>query len=726
MLTLDPFRLFRPMAPSPRQVVAVLLFAAAAVAARAGPEGGATVRGTGHLTANVSQAPDLTWHAQQGGDLAALVAVDGAANRRMYIAVGSRIDVYDVTDAERPVRIGRSATLPAPALAMRVSGRYLYAAAYRSGLHVFDITGADPERVGVLWLPGAGTVDLDVHDGVAFMGDRALGLRVVDVADPASPRLLGTVALRAEPGAAELMEIRALARHGSDLAVLATDPSVTATYRHGLVILDAGNPLALRERGRVRFDASNPMGLIWRGDHAYIGTDHGLLVAGVADPGAPSVLGMTDRPAGSQVGGPLCDAGARLFQRAVTGAETGLVEYALDDPAAPRVAAIHGGEPWGRQVAQSNRLYAVTNVSGQIGVYDLPDGGPPLRRAVIKAPAFVADAVWDGDRVWFSGAKGLHTLSAADPDRDAALLRTDWGIARLALQDSRLYVAAGRDGLRTLDVSDPAAPRELASLPLVPPAVQLRNVVVAGDRGYALAWRGRSGLPSDLWVLDLARPEGPAVVGTLPVDLGWNGMAQLAPVGHRLLISSDSGPASREIVVVDVHDAAAPREVHRMRLAEHVWTMVTGADGVVYVGTDSGLLGLEVHGGPDYIITERVRWRAGEEGAERSVRGIGWQGNRLFALLTFAPAPPVGSYDQPTDAHGHGAALRVLDVEADGRLVPRDELPLAASLNSSAAYRVLAADGFVSVAGGYMGLTLLRQGSAAPAPIYLPRLLGGG
>jgi hypothetical protein len=160
-----------------------------------------------------------------------------------------------------------------------------------------------------------------------------------------------------------------------------------------------------------------------------------------------------------------------------------------------------------------------------------------------------------------------------------------------------------------------------------------------------------------------------------------------------------------------------------MPVAEHVWALTAGGGNIVYAGNDSGLLTLEVNGAPEHIY-ERARWRPGEEGAERSVRGIGVQGSRVFALLTYGPAPSFGSLDQPADPQGYGGALRVLEVEPDGRLVPRDELPLAANHGSGASYRVLPSERFVGIAGGYTGLTLLRHGPPALLSLYLPLLPG--
>lgn len=187
-------------------------------------------------------------------------------------------------------------------------------------------------------------------------------------------------------------------------------------------------------------------------------------------------------------------------------------------------------------------------------------------------------------------------------------------------------MASGRQGLHAVDVSDPSAPRDLEGIPLAPPSVELRNVTVEGDRGYAVAWRGRGGLPTDLMVFDAGRAEGPVVLGTLPLDVGWNGLAPLLPVDDVLLVGSDAGETQREIAIVDVRDAAAPVEIHRVPMVDHVWALTRGQGGTVYAGTDTALIQFELTSEPPFLV-ERARWRTGEEGAEREVRAVTVVGN---------------------------------------------------------------------------------------------------
>ena len=81
-------------------------------------------------------------------------------------------------------------------ISARVVGQHLYVSSL-SGVSVFDISSPRaPVRVGRLDLPNAQNEDVDVGSGILLVSDDPFGgrgiLHVIDVHDPANPRLLST------------------------------------------------------------------------------------------------------------------------------------------------------------------------------------------------------------------------------------------------------------------------------------------------------------------------------------------------------------------------------------------------------------------------------------------------------------------------------------------------------------------------------------------------------
>ena len=75
----------------------------------------------------------------------------------------------------------------------------------------------------------------------------------------------------------------------------------------------------------------------------------------------------------------------------------------------------------------------------------------------------------------------------------------------VVVSEGRAYVADGRSGLAIIDVSDPAAPRELGRFS--PPDAEIRGISVIGSRAYLAA--GRRGVR----IVDVSDPANPKDVG---------------------------------------------------------------------------------------------------------------------------------------------------------------------------------------------------------------------
>lgn len=402
-------------------------------------------------------------------------------------------------------------------------------------------------------------------------------------------------------------------------------------------------------------------------------------------------------------------------ERAYVGVGRRLEVLDVSDPANPRRlgATVLADPPVSIEVAGSHALVGTLG-SGGLRVVDVADPMAPREVAAI-ADRFlpygaVADIEVSGDRAYLIGWNGAGLAYASrlvivDISRPAApavvadaVLPESWGYASaVTVRGGSAFVAAGYDGLRVIDVSDPDRPRQVASIAGEGYATDIAlhaDLAIQVEDGHprvSPAFRVIEGARRGLRVFDVGRPDRPREIGFVEterqvVDLAGDGALLFAST-----LPDEAGGKGRLAVL--------------RFAASGTLEPVAGAD---------------------------AEWAGGRIEARRDV---------LFALPTdgfWAVAVPdptapfvLGRRDLPTlsevmDVAGHGASA--LLVEADGRLrrlrVAADGLPsLGPPIALDVSPRRLAAEGdLVAVAGTEGEIVLV---SAGDAPLHvLGRLLG--
>jgi hypothetical protein len=194
---------------------------------------------------------------------------------RLYLAAGKDgVLIFDIADPSSPVRIGRQATLESarePALVGTSIAVAMEPGAPMEVLH--HSAAASVPRLGGLEFSEE-TVDLAAGGARAYLASGSAGVRVVSLADPYAPEVVG---LYDSPGNAQ-----SLALHGDRLYL--------ADGGGGLRILDvsgAGSPGFLGSA-----QVGNASAVAVSGRYAYVGlAPNGLQIVDVADPASPILLG---------------------------------------------------------------------------------------------------------------------------------------------------------------------------------------------------------------------------------------------------------------------------------------------------------------------------------------------------------------------------------------------------------------------------------------------------
>jgi hypothetical protein len=501
-------------------LVALVILSLSGNAAASGPEQAPHPRSV----ANLSQGVQLENVGQLGGAVRA-VAAQGTY---VYIGMGQRLAVLDISSPTTPRMVGQTEDL-GQVTAVAVAGNYAYAVRGDDIFWVIDVSDPSaPTRVGGYDFPSTPKLhDVATDGSFVYLAAGVLGLRVMDVSDPTAPMPVGGYDTASEA-------------HG---VAVSGDYAYVADWADGLRVIDVSNPAAPVEVGALD-TPGDAFDVVYTPYYALVADGlRGLRVINVSDPTAPEEVSAYD-PWGASLqltrvfewegyafvvdgyaGLRILDLG-QLPSIYVWGSEDTpgtAVDVCVVDPGHAFVADEQGG----LRVIQ---FYPVS----EVGVY------APLTEvgaiSVAGSHAYVAD-----------GDAGLRVIDVANPA--APVERGLWdtpGVARgVYAAGTCAYVADGAFGLRVIDVSSPAAPVEVGAADTPGDA---QAVYVAGS--YAYVADGSSGLR----VIDVSNP-------AMPLEVGYNntpGTAMGVYVAGSYAYVAD---ASAGLRVIDVSNPASSVEI---------------------------------------------------------------------------------------------------------------------------------------------------------------------
>ena len=100
-----------------------------------------------------------------------------------YVADGIGLAVLDISDPRNPALIGTCNTSGTRQGGIDLLGRFAFISAWEAGLKVIDIDDkSNPREVDSLDTP-AHAIGILLKDGIAYIGDRESGLRILDISD---------------------------------------------------------------------------------------------------------------------------------------------------------------------------------------------------------------------------------------------------------------------------------------------------------------------------------------------------------------------------------------------------------------------------------------------------------------------------------------------------------------------------------------------------------------
>jgi hypothetical protein len=289
-----------------------------------------------------------------------------------------------------------------------------------------------------------------------------------------------------------------------------------------------------------------------QGDYAYVAIKEGLHIIDVRDPTQPAVIGEWQPPEPPEIGvtrwvNAVAVSGAYAYLAA---SSSGLRILDISNPNAPAAAAVYDTQH-ANGIALANN-YAYVADSGGLYIINVNLPSSPQLAAVFDSQVFDDVAVVGNYACVAAGRSGLRIVdvSISTAPVAAGVAWTAQGAAqRVAIAGTRAYVAVAAwgnepGGLSVIDIATPSTPQETSFSTLPWPASAL-GVAVAGNYAYLAAEN------LGLRTFDVSAPVSPVesdVYQTLGTVVG------VADAGDHVYVADLQGGLRS----VDVRDPARP------------------------------------------------------------------------------------------------------------------------------------------------------------------------
>ena len=508
------------------------------------------------------------------------VAISG---NRAYLGCEYDVKILDISDPRRPAIL--SAVLANAGgnefKSIAVSGNILCAAAmhYENTLYVVDITDENNPSVldSVNSVVGCTMV---MRDSLLYFGGCTAWnqpLRIFDLHNPRHPVLLSSTDT--------VRFIEDLELHGDSLYAACetrgiyivdithpAEPVVSATYDH-VPSFDAenlavdGNVLycVTRFYGTQIFDISIPGQIVpldtmsanclassrqvERGNQrAYITTDCASFhIINTEDPETPQQVGVYDTP-GMIISLDL--AGGNIF----TLGRDGLYSVDVANPISPEVVAVYPenfGPNQPQILVHDHWAYAAPDFysadTTSLHIFDISNPAQPHEVASMPLPGTALKLVYDeallfaGYHNASSGDYGIRRIDVSDPanPRDTGGFLTEANLSPLAVRGNYLYVYTF-PGLAVYNIADINAPYEAA---IVFDSLWVEDVALSGNYAYVCAD------DSIFRVVNVSDPEAPVPVSSMQLPEAFHvkisgNLAFVGALQHGLRIIDVSNPAT--------------------------------------------------------------------------------------------------------------------------------------------------------------------------------------
>ncbi len=420
-----------------------------------------------------------------------------------------------------------------PVNGMFYSNGYVYAACGYAGVVVYDVhITTNPVRVGGYDTDGEAW-RLDMRSNLLFVADSRFGMTILDVSAPINPMLAGEWQ---DPS--QTMAIPDIAVSGDYAYLAATD--------RGMLVIDistVSNPRLVAE-----YKGCRAQGLTVQSNHAYVVNSSNLMhVVNISTPTNPVLARSYPLNGGYE----LVIRGDYAYVAAAT---NNLQILDVRDPLNPAVAGSFS--PPG--------VYSIYNLSldwpylyhnyGTARILDVSDPASVHVEGTMSIGGLVCAA--DG-KAYVGGNGSLFVVNVTTPSAPDVIGSNDvlCFAYDVVVRDSYAYIAAGADGLLTVDISDPAIP-----------------VIVATNRmGYTVYWLDISGdylyaADNGVSVFSLSDPAAPSFLNR--VSYNSSQIRDLRVHSNFVYCADFDRLSTNRLRILDISNPASPRHVFGTNISD--------------------------------------------------------------------------------------------------------------------------------------------------------------
>jgi hypothetical protein len=635
-----------------------------------------SVRGTASPRIH-AQSNTLTVAGQLGGPIQAVTQADGLS----FISIGPRVVIQSACDPAFPDELGRTAPLPDIVRDIAVRDGYAYVADSGGGLVILDVRNpAAPRMVGRTPLEGVAAM-VRLKDNLAYVAAGAKGLWIVDISDPMAPREIGVY--------------RAIV---TDFALY---DSYAYVVTRNLEQVNVSNPAAPRLERKLEdwSDAIDAVGqyLFVAISEARPGTERfgSLRVYDVSNPRQPTALHTV--PIGDQARAVLVQ-GDRVYYQGP--ARLTAVAQSIPGSLGPVLGAVVTTDSVQNLYATGHQVLLA---AGRAGLRVVDAGNPAAmreRQVMDTLGSAESVAIWGSYAFVEDEGAGNRILvvEIADPATPRVIAAIPVGAdhgALTAAGNGYLYVGTPDRQLRVFDVRAPSQPRQIAAIamprdPLSGREMSIWRIVVEKDSHVYLA--------NDEWlrVYDVTDPASPREVSRWRTSGGATDLAVHDRRAYILGPSTGSFPGRPSLQIVDVFDFAKPIEFG-------VISAIGSQGGAQTDGEAVFVEGLQV---VDVRNPERPA-----DGTRLTLEGRNRDSTLFEKRLYLARSDPEG-----------GGSLLVLDAAHDAANPGHVPARVIATLDlPDQARDVAVAGGYAYVAAQGLGLLTVRDRDLPTPPVPTPQ-----
>jgi hypothetical protein len=329
---------------------------------------------------------------------------------------------------------------------MKVTGNYAYCL-FRNGLVIFDIAGDSTiNEVSKLYLGGGG-YGIDLDGNYAYIADGTLGLRIINIANSSNPVVVGTCSTGSNFLKVDI---------SNNMAYIGYRLNTTC----GLLIIDVSDPfhpITIGEYNRDIYIGDMAVD----GDFAYLLTlVPGLHILNITDPANPFPIGTCSFYGGHG----LCLSGNYAYVGISSVCGFKIID--VSQPSSPIVIGeyVQAGEIQHISVS-GDYAFIFNTTSGYFSLLEkisISNPTSPVRKARSVFPSWTNDVWISGIYAYLATENGLKVVDISVPTSPSLIAsenRTYFVHTNdICISDLYAYLAADRDGVRIMNIANPANP----------------------------------------------------------------------------------------------------------------------------------------------------------------------------------------------------------------------------------------------------------------------------